>query len=175
MQNLEDKFEGLKIHPDFFSEDPEVIKRECNGCGPSGWLSLIVPDKICDIDISHICDLHDYEYYKGSTTQDKINADINFLYNLLKYLSKNINIQKDKKKWHKCRNIAIKYYEAVDRFGFMAFVFAVNQTLDRFTIKNNIKNLLIFEQQKYAEWDDYDNKVIIPKIRNFEKDEDDIL
>ena len=173
---IEDKFKDLQIHPDFFTEDPKIIKRECNGCGPSGWLSLLIPDKILDIDISHICDLHDYEYYKGSTAEEKIKADINFLYNLLTYLSKNINIQKEKRRWFKARKIAIKYYEAVDRFGFMAFIFAVNKTLDKISIKNNIEQLLRVECDRYEEWDNSLDPIKIPKVGNFlENEEDDIL
>lgn len=33
-----------------------------NGCGPGGWKLDLVPDTIYGLDISEICDWHDFDY-----------------------------------------------------------------------------------------------------------------
>lgn len=159
------KFNDLQYHPDFFSEDPIIKERECNGCGPSGWLNLIIPDKICDINISFICDMHDYAYYKGKTLSDKIDADISFLYNLLTHLKRNIDLN-DTKLWKKARRGAIKYFEAVDTYGYFAFDFMINKSKKRFYIKKQIKKEIKRKQRIGSNLDNND-PIKICKIQNY--------
>ena len=171
----QEKYKDLIYNPDYFTEDQKIIERECNGCGPAGWLELLISDTICGVNITHICKLHDYDYYVGYTREHKITADINFLYNILIYLKKNIDLS-NRKKWKKATKIAIAYYKAVDTFGDFAFNFKKKKSFCRKEVRQNIKEYLK-EKQKNLEWDDEDQDINLNniKIKEFEIEEDQYL
>jgi hypothetical protein len=102
-------------------ENPDLIKKECNGCGPSGWLSIFIPNKFSGLDISKACNLHDWEYYKGLTWEDKLIADRNFLFNLITIINddaKNVSTRKTHQRYEK----AIMYFRFVAMYGEFAFI-----------------------------------------------------
>ena len=87
----------------------------CNGCGSKslGWL---VPDSIWGLNITDVCNIHDYMYSRGTTLQDKEYADRVFLNNLVRKID-------DNNKWFRFlrRRRALKMYWVVKTFGEAAF------------------------------------------------------
>jgi hypothetical protein len=78
---------------------------------------------ICGIDIRLACIIHDYRYTAGETFHDKIDADVEFLYNLNLILScseefDNINSNRRQKRFDK----AYMYFMFVQLYGDKAFV-----------------------------------------------------
>ena len=94
------------------------LERDCNGCGAAGsWLRP--PSKIYGTLIVYACIIHDWQYSKGCTIEDKDEADRVFLNNMIRL------INRDSKKWYKPsflqRRRALKYYYAVKCLGGDAF------------------------------------------------------
>lgn len=89
-----------------------------NGCGPAGWKVDLVPDSMYGLSIAEACNIHDFSYYIGETTEDKEFADKAFL--------ENLNTIIDNKGgnrlivWLRKRR-AKTYYLAVSKFGDDAF------------------------------------------------------
>lgn len=88
------------------------------GCGTAK--SWFVPDTLYGLDITDCCCEHDDSYKRGTTQQDKEEADFRLLRNLLRkidlaegWYNKLLRIFR--------RRRALKYYEAVNRFGDEAF------------------------------------------------------
>ena len=90
----------------------------CNGCGAANSKIDMIPDTIYFVNISEACNIHDYMYYIGETINDKKNADMIFLENLLTIT--NTESSNGFMKWLRRRR-AIKYYLAVKYFGNSAY------------------------------------------------------
>lgn len=88
-----------------------------NGCGAGGWKFDIVPDTIYGLDISDVCNWHDFEYtFRRKDEVNKNLADLNFYHNLLVRVERKGGLLK----WFRKRR-ALKYYLAVKHFGDSAF------------------------------------------------------
>jgi len=93
----------------------ESGKMETNGCG-AGWSAYIIPDRWFGLDFTMACHLHDCAYQLGKTNEDKIIADRVFYNNMLRAV-------KARPKYLQFigRRLALRYYQAVDEFGGVAF------------------------------------------------------
>ena len=70
---------GLKeklIVPDGFWDTWERKRKGCNGCG-TGWNKYLVPNTVYGLNIRIVCCIHDEEYERGGTEEDKVIADNN--------------------------------------------------------------------------------------------------
>lgn len=94
------------------------IDYKSNGCGSSKARFDYVPDSIFGVSITEACRIHDYMYSVGKTLDDKYQADLIFLSNMLVLVERNTSW------WYPttiARNLVLKYYEAVVYFGEPAF------------------------------------------------------
>lgn len=66
---------------------PEVRAALVNGCGPGGWKIDLVPDTIWGLDISEVCNIHDWMYVTGRRLEDKDEADRVMLNNMLRAIN----------------------------------------------------------------------------------------
>lgn len=73
----------LIAHPDFIFTPLDILLDVCNGCGQAGKFDF-VPDTILGLWVGPNCNLHDYWYYRGTTEQDKEQADMEMLFNNLR-------------------------------------------------------------------------------------------
>ena len=109
----------LSFHPDYTEWS---IGRKCS-CGAENARFDFVPDTIYGLSIKVACCIHDHRYEIGGTEQDKINADLEFLQNILTIIGKH-------KKWYYptflARRRAMTYYEAVVRAGNSSFNWRTN-------------------------------------------------
>jgi len=98
---------------------PAAILQRSGGCGPGKYGDKAVPDTMWTLDVKPLCKLHDLEYEVGETEQDKEDADINFLRNLINY----IKVHTKFRVIRILRNYrAMSYYIAVTEFGTEAFL-----------------------------------------------------
>ena len=70
---LEDLKEHLIVHNDFW-ETWEEKRKDCNGCG-TGWNKYLVPNTIYGLNIRIVCCIHDDDYERGGTEEDRHTAD----------------------------------------------------------------------------------------------------
>lgn len=93
-------------------------KKICNACGSSSVLVDFVPDNLFGLDISEACNIHDWMYQKGKTSNHKKVADDTFLTNMFRLIDNaggNVLLR-----W--IRKAAAKtYHLAVKQFGDSAF------------------------------------------------------
>lgn len=69
--------EKLKEHlivPDGFWETWEEKRKSCNGCG-TGWNKYLVPNTVYGLNIRIVCCIHDEDYERGGTEEDRKLAD----------------------------------------------------------------------------------------------------
>ncbi|MDH3998052.1 MAG: hypothetical protein OET90_04355, partial [Desulfuromonadales bacterium] len=105
--------------PQSFQDAPEYVRAAvANGCGASGWKVDLVPDSLYRLDVSEVCDIHDWMYHQGETLADKDEADRVLLNNLLRKI--NAETSYAWLRWLR-RKRALKYYQAVAEFGGPAF------------------------------------------------------
>lgn len=107
--------------PDYWrllKESPEVIEALVNGCGPQGWKVDLVPDTIYGLDISPICNIHDYMFAVGKTYEDMVVANDVFKNNLKRWIDAHT-------KWRWLRKLRLKraekYVRAVETWGGPSF------------------------------------------------------
>lgn len=98
---------------------PAVRARLTNGCGAGGWLGqILVPDTMWFLNITPVCNIHDYMYRVGKTIADKEEADRVFQNNLVRWIDANT-------RWQWLRRLRYRrariYFEAVEHFGGPAF------------------------------------------------------
>lgn len=95
----------------------EELNEVCNGCGAADAKFDFVPDKIWGTYIGYACHIHDWEYDKGVTEEDKIKADKRFKDNLFRIISWG--------KWYKPKPLqkarAYLYYLGVKEKGHDAY------------------------------------------------------
>ena len=94
-----------------------------NGCGTGGWKSWIIPNRMWFLDIEEACNIHDYMYAIGETEEDRYEADMAFLNNLVRLINEGSRLLAPLR-----RRRALKYYEAVHAFGGPAFWNSKNPT-----------------------------------------------
>lgn len=101
----------------YIEATPEARAEASNGCGPQGKLDLI-PDTLYGLSVAQACKIHDWEYVKGESIEDKEKADSRFLDNMLRLIDKYTTnpLLKTLR-----RRRAHTYYEAVKRFGGPSF------------------------------------------------------
>ena len=99
----------------------QEIEANTNGCGPEGWLNLVVPDEFFGVDVRFACQIHDWMYYKGRSWEDKIRADIVFLHNLLTIALEDYYEVSDYSRVQRIRR-CYTYFRAVERYGSYAFM-----------------------------------------------------
>ena len=88
----------------------------CNGCGSKGLGGWLVPDTIWGLNITGVCNIHDFMYSQGTTLKDKEYADRIFLNNLVRKIDSGSKLLR----WLRRRR-ALKMYWAVKTFGEAAF------------------------------------------------------
>ena len=100
-------------------------KKDCNGCG-SGWNAKLVPDTIYGVDIRPSCCIHDDRYEIGGSDKDRLEADREFLINMLETINK-------KKAWWYPTKLArlrvMDYFSAVRDYGDSAFNSKQNESI----------------------------------------------
>ena len=103
--------------PGYWTISPAEKARICNGCGAAGKRDYI-PDSIFGLDISEICNIHDYMYFCGKKLSDKRDADQAFLDNLITLIDIETKhwIVRIFQRW-----LALRYFRAVKYFGGPAF------------------------------------------------------
>lgn len=100
----------------YWNLSPEIKSKITNGCGTGGWKSRLIPDTMWFLNIRAACDIHDYMYLVGETENDRRDADMVFLNNLIRLINSGSKLMAPLR-----RRRALKYYEAVHRFGGPAF------------------------------------------------------
>ncbi|MBK25397.1 MAG: hypothetical protein CME70_15490 [Halobacteriovorax sp.] len=76
------KKKGLLAPKDFWTTSETEKKKILNECGGDVVTAALVPNNILGKDVSVACDIHDFMYLKGKTSQDKVVADNTFAKNL---------------------------------------------------------------------------------------------
>lgn len=101
----------------FWAATDEERWVRCNGCGTKGLGGWIVPDTLWGLDITFLCNIHDWMYSEGKTIEDKEEADRSFLNNMVRL------IDAKSSRWLRWirRSRAMSYYSAVRDFGGPAF------------------------------------------------------
>ena len=87
--------------------------RVCNGCGPKGIGSVVIPNSIWGVNITQACNVHDWMYDRGCTIQDKEQADRVFLNNMIRLIGHSSFRWLTRLRQMSARN----YYRAVRDFG----------------------------------------------------------
>ena len=103
---------------EYWELTPEQRKSLTNGCGPGRFGSKLISDRLWGLDISEVCNIHDFTYHIGWTIADKLSADRAFLNNMLRL------IDAAGGRWPIValrRHAAVTYYRAVADFGGPAF------------------------------------------------------
>jgi hypothetical protein len=102
----------------YFRASVYIRQLVSNGCGTDGWKGKLVPETIWGLNISAACDIHDWMYAAGATTEEKQEADRVFLNNLLRSIEAAGGWG-----WLQAlrRRRAMVYYRAVKYFGGPAF------------------------------------------------------
>lgn len=99
---------------EYWTLDPVLKEALTNGCGPSGFLGLLIPDTIYFLSITEPCKIHDYMYAVGEGIEGKECADRTFLNNMIRVIDENT---KNKVLCQLRYQRAMKYYLAVKNFG----------------------------------------------------------
>lgn len=100
----------------FLRASEEVVKQVANGCGTAGWKGKLVPDTILGLNITLICNIHDWMYAEGATQWYKDHADCIFLYNMQNEINNAPGVLNYLLRYHR-RLRAHEYYLAVVAFG----------------------------------------------------------
>ena len=106
------------VFPDSFLLSSSVLRGEvCNGAGPRkfGWL---VPDNIWGLSVVDAANIHDWMYWKGSIEEDRLEADVTFLMNMMILIDDGSKgrIMRFLRRWR-----AMTYFSAVREYGGRAF------------------------------------------------------
>jgi hypothetical protein len=103
---------------DDYRNMPDSERDASCGCGTKK--SWMVPDSMWGLSIKQVCCIHDYDYSKGKTQGDRERADYRFLRNLMETIDRAPGFWNSLMRMPRRRR-ALKYYEAVNRFGDEAF------------------------------------------------------
>lgn len=100
----------------YWTATPAERSAVCNGCGVAGWKGKLVPDSVWGLNISKVCDIHDWMYHHGVTEADRCEADRVFLNNLIRIINNHGGALAGLRRYR-----ATTYYNAVHRYGGAAF------------------------------------------------------
>ena len=78
-----DKLVKLFAPKEYWQLTPSGKADICNGCGSSLATFDFIPDRIWGLVITEVCNIHDLMYLLGTTEEDKIEADLVMLINLI--------------------------------------------------------------------------------------------
>jgi len=109
-------YNGLIAPSSYVNATKEERAAVVNGCGTGGWKGALVPDSMWGLNVSGVCDIHDWMYEYGKTEEDKDFADMLFMRNLIRL----INAKGGWLAWLR-RYRATSYYNAVAEAGDEAF------------------------------------------------------
>ena len=152
--------ESLIIPESFRRAAGHEIETNTNGCGPSGWLDLVVPDEFFGVDVSFACQVHDWMYYTGRSWDDKIRADIAFLHNLLTIALEDYYEISDYKRVQRMRR-CYTYFRAVERYGHYAFISEVEGLRGRAEVKALLPDSInVVEDYEVFGGEDQDNEYL---------------
>ena len=88
------------------------------GCGAGKAGDFLVPDSLYGLNVTFICQIHDWDYAHGSTEEDREKADRTFRNNLMRWVNHKTTFYP--LKWLRLRR-ATTYYKAVSMFGGPSF------------------------------------------------------
>lgn len=75
--------DGLLAPTSYWEASSEVLARNTNGAGTSGWKGFLVPDTVWGLNINAAANIHDFEYCIGETIEHKKSADFRFQQNMI--------------------------------------------------------------------------------------------
>jgi len=103
-----------------------------NGCGSSTGISSEAPSTIDGICILAACIIHDARYYRGETLSDKLEADIEFLENIISILrrSDDFFVISDERRQLRLDE-AMTYFRFVHEYGLKSFVAGRDITISK--------------------------------------------
>lgn len=112
------KLAGIIAPVAFWQASPVEKAAAANGCGPGGWLMDLVPDTLHGLIVTDVCNIHDWYYFYGLTTTDKIIGDKLFRFNLRSKIRMctEMTLLCDMR-----LHLAETYYRAVHEHGYNAF------------------------------------------------------
>jgi len=97
---------------------PEEKAKIVNGAGAADqWISSFIPNTMYGLDVTECFNIHDFDYHVGVSRKDKNVADRRLLENLMIAINANSGFIMGMLR----RRRALKYYEAVHKFGDDAF------------------------------------------------------
>lgn len=105
----------------------------CNGCGTKGLGGWLVPDTLWGLNITPVCDIHDWMYKEGITLEDKERADRVMLNNMLRIIDASTGWAASLFRALR-RQRAMKYYSAVRDLGGLAYWSGKNKPEDEGTL-----------------------------------------
>ena len=66
---------GVIIPKGYSDLTEEQKKGRLNKCGPDGFVNKLVPDHILGLDVSEVCNYHDFMYVNSKSKEDLKKAD----------------------------------------------------------------------------------------------------
>lgn len=96
---------------------PVAKSKICNGAGAKDdWRNIFIPNTLWGLDCTPVFDIHDYDYHKGFTYDDKCKADANMLVNLIRHINNHGGFLRIARRYR-----AVTYYDFVVEMGEDAF------------------------------------------------------
>ncbi len=113
------KSNGNLFAPESYWNASDSLRRaNCNGCGTAGWKGTLVPDTIYSLPVSESCNIHDWMYAIGTTSAERLVADLVLLANLLSTTDRAAELSAFGRLISPLRMLrCLLYYRAVRRFG----------------------------------------------------------
>lgn len=72
----------LSAPKEYWVLTPEERERLLNKCGPDGPVNKLIPDHLFSLEISDVCNVHDFMFVKAKSKKERKIADDLFLKNL---------------------------------------------------------------------------------------------
>ena len=110
------EYQGMVVPESYINATDEERAAVCNGCGTTGWKGKLVPDAIWGLCVTPACQVHDWMYHLGQTEQDKDEADMVFMRNLIRLINEAGGWLASIRRYR-----ATTYYNAVAEAGDAAF------------------------------------------------------
>lgn len=110
------EYNGMVVPESYINATDEERAAVCNGCGTAGWKGKLVPDTIWGLPVRPACQVHDWMYHLGRTEQDKDEADMVFMRNLIRLINAHGGWLAPIRRYR-----ATTYYNAVAEAGGAAF------------------------------------------------------
>ena len=100
----------------YWNATPTERSAVCNGCGTAGWKGKLVPDSMWGLNITKVCNIHDWMYHYGKTETERCEADRVFLNNLIRIINAEGGWLASLRRYR-----ATTYYNSVHNYGGPAF------------------------------------------------------